>query len=363
MVQKSISKLSFRRNAPETEEEEEEEEEEEKPKRKLLLATDIDWPPYAYYIPGEAGTNGGLAGFGKDVAEGVGKICNLEITMMQTNWQNCWDAEGYKKGTPGTPPSPGVGQGLLNGWFDGCSTYTHAQGVRNRFMEFTHSILNQNKPAGLLTMLNKDGTPKVDGNSDLSGLRVVDVGGWVPTADGLMYVKNQCTGKKLAPKCSKPGGKDCYTLVVGDGNDKAMEMLRNGEADVMFVYADQAHNYECTPDGKTHSGAVPTWNCTLWKGFGKEYAYVQTGQFGHTINGTTLAISKKGSGLAKLLNPCIQEFLGTKEYKEICYKHHLVETCYKNKFFPGKVGTPDPWMIPTSKQEKSCANGYCGCPR
>eukprot|EP00439_Symbiodinium_sp_Y106_P004079 s11076_g1.t1 len=65
-------------------------------------------------------------------------------------------------------------------------------------------------------------------------------------------------------------------------------MLRNGAADAMFVYADQAKNYQC--DGTT----VAAWNCTLWEGFGTEYAYVQTGQFGYVVNGTTLALSKKG---------------------------------------------------------------------
>jgi hypothetical protein len=325
-------------------------------KTKIILATDVDWPPYAFYNVGESGTEGGLAGFGKDVGEGVAEVCGLDITFVQTNWANCWDANGYK------PGSPGIGKGLLEGWFNGCSTYTHAQGVRNRFMEFTDSILDANKPAGLLTMLKQDGTPVVDGLSDLAGKTVVDVGGWVPTADGLMYVQNQCTGKKYAPKCSEPGGANCYTLKVGDGNDAAMAMLRSGDADAMFVYADQAYNYECDANGKTHSGAVPTWDCNLWKGFGKEYAYVQTGQFGHAINGTTLAISKKGSGLADVLNPCIQKFMKTKAYYDVCEKHGMTATCYKNEFFPGADKKAKPYMLPTNEHISGCSDGYCSCP-
>jgi hypothetical protein len=292
------------------------------------------------------------------VGEGVAAVCGLDITFVQTNWANCWDANGYKEG------SPGIGKGLLDGWFNGCSTYTHAQGVRNRFMEFTNSILDANKPAGLLTMLKPDGTPLVDGLSNLAGKKVVDVGGWVPTADGLMYVENKCTGQKYAPKCSEAGGADCYTLLVGDGNDAAMKMLRDGTADAMFVYADQAYNYECDENGKTHSGADPTWDCSLWNGFGKEYAYVQTGQFGHAINGTTLAISKKGSGLADLLNPCIQKFMKTEAYYDVCVKHDMVATCYKNEFFPDKEDKVKPYMKPTSEHDKStgCTDGYCPCP-
>jgi hypothetical protein len=43
--------------------------------------------------------------------------------------------------------------------------------------------------------------------------------------------------------------------------------------------------------------------------------------FEHAINGTTLAISKKGSGLNDILNPCIEKFMKTKEYYQICQKH------------------------------------------
>jgi len=285
--------------------------------------------------------------------------CGLEITFVQNNWANCWDPDGYK------PDSPGIGKGLLNHWFDGCSTYTHAQGVRNRFVEFTHSILDANKPAGLLTLLREDGTPRVDGKENLAGRKVVDVGGWVPTADGMEYVENQCTGKSYAPRCVDNGDgvqSDCYTLLVGDGNDAAMKMLRSGEADAMFVYADQAYNYECSADGKSHSGADPTWDCDLWKGFGTDYAYVQTGQFGHAINGTTLALAPKGSGLAELLNPCIQSFLKTKEYYDLCIKYDMVETCYRNEFFSSTIKDKKPYMLPTNMQTTGCANGYCSCP-
>ena len=47
-------------------------------------------------------------------------------------------------------------------------------------------------------------------------------------------------------------------------------------------------------------------------GFGTTFAYVQTGILEHSYNGTTLTISKKGSGLADIVNPCIQSFMQTK---------------------------------------------------
>ena len=143
-----------------------------------------------------------------------------------------------------------VGTGLLDGHYHGCMTYTHAQGVRNRFLEFTEAVLDANKPAGLLVLLNADGTPKVDGKSSLAGLKVVDVAGWAPTADGLLYVENKCTGSQYA----KAGE---YTLLSANGklcaqnddmictgeqtgvkispNDHAMMMLRSGKADAIFL--------------------------------------------------------------------------------------------------------------------------------
>eukprot|EP00438_Fugacium_kawagutii_P022467 Skav232353 [mRNA] locus=scaffold2646:421951:422951:+ [translate_table: standard] len=95
----------------------------------------------------------------------------------------------------------------------------------------------------------------------------------------------------------------------------------NGDADVMWAYADQAKNYQCG------DGITANWDCDMWGGFGTTFAYIQTGLFGHALAGTTLAMSKKGdlkinrSGLAKILDPCIDKFIETEKYYEICKKH------------------------------------------
>ena len=94
-------------------------------------------------------------------------------------------------------------------------------------------------------------------------------------------------------------------MIVANGdvaNDVAMQILRNGTGDAIFLYAEQAQEYGVCPEGSV-------WNCSLWEGLGTEYAHVQTGQFGYTINGTTLSLSRKGSGIRELLRPCLQEFL------------------------------------------------------
>jgi hypothetical protein len=143
-------------------------------KTKLIFAQDIDYPPYAFLgVPPESDYQ--VEGFGKDFALGMAALkdrrCNFEIIVTQTDWANCWD-------------SSRIGQGLNDGWYHACMTYTHTKGVRNRFGEFSHSILENNKPAGLLTRL-VDGKPILDPNSDLSGVKIADVTGWAPTIDGL----------------------------------------------------------------------------------------------------------------------------------------------------------------------------------
>lgn len=120
-------------------------------KAKLVFAQDIDWPPYAYLgVPPESDFD--VAGFGHDVAFGMGDYCGLDVTVVQTGWSECWNAGA-------------IGAGLQRGEFHACMTYTHTAGQRNRFVEFSNGILKANKPAGLLVMLNDDGTPKVDGTA------------------------------------------------------------------------------------------------------------------------------------------------------------------------------------------------------
>jgi len=305
-----------------------------KERPKLVLAQDVDWPPYAYVaVPPEGDFE--VAGFGHDVAKGLASVCDLEIVTRQTQWSECW---GDNK----------IGSGLDSGIFHGCMTYTHTIGSRNRYMDFSRGILQANKPAGILTRLGTDGKPVIDPMSDLSGKKIVDVSGWAPTADGLSLVNNHCTNSRFTG----------FTVLTPttSGNDAAMTMLMNGEADGMFVYADQAYNYR--PD---QAGVVPTWDTDLWTGLGSEFAYIHTGMFGHAYNGTTLAISKKGSGLNEIINPCIEAFMETKAYYDVCETHGLTSSCYRNTHFPAVESSQQPWMLPTDEQSGSCSTGYCTC--
>ena len=197
-----------------------------------------------------------------------------------------------------------------------------------------------------MTLL-ENGLPKVSGMDDLAGKTVIDVGGWAPTADGLGFVTNKCT--------NQPYSQD-FTLVIGPENDDAMKMLRNGTGDAVFLYADQANNYQCAG-----SDVTAEWDCSLWQGFGTEYAYVQTGQKGWAINGTTLAMTKPGSTVPELINSCLADFLQTKEYYDICVKHGFVGFCYPNSHFPSGASDKPNHDKPTNELAGDCSDGYCPC--
>lgn len=49
----------------------------------LILAADVDWPPYAYIGGGPSFDNEGI---GADVARGMGNLCDIDITIVQTGW-------------------------------------------------------------------------------------------------------------------------------------------------------------------------------------------------------------------------------------------------------------------------------------
>jgi hypothetical protein len=126
---------------------------------KLILAQDVDYPPYAQLGP--LSEDSPLSGFGADFARALPEVCDLDVALVQTQWDRCWDADR-------------IGEGLATGEYHGCMTYTHTAGVRNRYLEFSKAILNDNKSAGILTRL-EDGIPFINGLSNLGGLKVVDV--------------------------------------------------------------------------------------------------------------------------------------------------------------------------------------------
>jgi hypothetical protein len=304
---------------------------------KVILAQDINYPPYAKLGP--VSEDSPLSGFGADFARALPEVCDLDVVLVQTQWLRCWNVDI-------------IGEGLASGEYHGCMTYTHTAGVRNRFLEFSEAILDDNKSAGILTRLDAAGNPVINGLNNLSGIKVVDVPGFAPTADNLAIITNDCTGESFVEyEIIKP------TTTTDQENDDALRTLLSGDADAVWIYADQAENFKCE-----NSGENSPWDCTLWDGLGTTFAYIQTGSRGWTRNGTTLSISKGGSGLAEVLNPCIADLIETETYYELCKKYDIVDQCFLNEFFPERVVNNATYDIPTNELTTDCSSGYCSCP-
>ena len=181
-------------------------------------------------------------------------------------------------------------------------------------MEFSHGILKLNKPGGILTLLDSEGKPMVSPLDDLSTKTIVDVTGWAPTSDTIPFCMNSCSGAKYGAPTMVASTSGAGTG-TGNANDDAMIMLQTGQADAIWIYSDQAFNYNCTYSNL--QGITPSWNCSLWEGFGTKYAYVGTGLEAHAANGTTLTMSRKGSGIPDIVNPCIQKYLESEDYYKV----------------------------------------------
>lgn len=300
---------------------------------KVILAQALDYPPYT-----SIGIDLGISGFAPDFARGLEDVCELDVILVETDWSECWEGEK-------------IGNGLSSGHYHGCTTYTAAKGVRSRYLEFSSPILAMNKVAGILTRL-ENGVPVVNGQSSLANVNVGDVVGWAPTADVLATSTNLCTGETFSG----------FTLVGNDPeeggeNDKALAQLLNGEVDALWIYAGQAAAYKDACDSDSNQ----TWDCTMWSRFGTDFAYVQTGISDYMISGSTLAISKKGSGLADTLDPCIEAFIKTEAYKNLCVKYGLESDCFKNEFFDVTDDVMMPYFKPTKELTTTCSDGYCPC--
>jgi hypothetical protein len=305
---------------------------------RLLLGIDL-WAPWAVIDPEDGGNLKGLLPEFMTLMQD--QCTDVDVEWIHTAWGDCF-AEPEGKSW--------VGGDIKTGAIHGCMGYTHTQGTRNRLFEFSDAVtMPTSRTAGFIVRLKADGTPEIDGKSDMKGVKVVDVAGWAPTGDNIQMATNDCTGAKFA-----------YTDITfvpaaKEGNFEAMRMLKAKEADAMWVYSDQA---------LTCAEALDTDDCKNWAGLGTEYAYIHSGM-PFALNGTTMVMSKRGSGIAKLINPCIKKVLATKAYKDLCDKHKKYEVCYRNEFFTEETIVEYYNKMHSKKtgaEVKTCADGYCPCP-
>merc|ERR1711871_1023495 len=104
------------------------------------------------------------------------------------------------------------------------------------------------------------------------------------------------------------GTEDTILTAGEDGNVAAIQALLDGTFDALYIYADQLANF-------INAGEA------IADGFGTTYGYIHTGLDGWSYNGTTLAISKRGSGLKDVLDPCIAKVSQTESYTRLCEKY------------------------------------------
>jgi len=300
-------------------------------KTTVKLGAGSDLFPLAY-----EDMQGNLVGIVKDIADAMNETCSddLHIEVVKTSWSDCWTSGGF-------------GTKINSGDLDGCIAYTHTKGERNKKAKFTGAILQDVAAVGILTML-ADGVPRVNGFSDLQDKVVININGESPPPESLSLLDNKCTGQSFASNT---------TILSVEGNDRSMQALRNGHGDVIYTEAGLAQRLQCNYSNQ----ATSTWNCSLWEGFGKQYAYVQSGMTDYAINGTTVMMGKNGTVVA-MVNACLDKFLPSEEYYNICVNWNMTSSCYQNSFFPKRTTHPIPkYDRSTVEQTGNCSCGYCPC--
>lgn len=334
----------------------------------FLLGISPDYPPYTKLSPTIVGDLNfpakDLGGFSVEFARLMKPTCGIQVDFIMSPWSDCWtgasstwrnDSGSFERASladgiqgikdQGDPVSTEyIGRGIMDGRVHGCTGYTHTKGSRNLALEFTASILGDLKTAGILTRLDANAKPVISPLLvDYTGVKLGDVSGWAPTADTFIFVGNSCNlnGDGQPTKFSKT---DPIIAVTPDGNAAAVEALLDGTIDALYIYADQMYNFVQSGD-------------PLAARFGTDFAYIHTGLSGWSINGTTLAISKRGSGLKQVLDPCIQKVIETPEYRQVCEAYFEPTTCVGGSGDPLFYDEP----MNVKSDTKTCADGYCTC--
>jgi hypothetical protein len=310
---------------------------------RILLGMAPDYAPYTDWTPTVPPQ---LGGFNKEFMDLMEPTCGLKVEAFLGAWSNCWTTKPAAIYFPEV--SEYIGDYIREGIVHGCTAYTHAQGERGYTLEFTHSILGGLKTAGILTRL-VNGKPIVSPQlSDFTNVKVGDVSGWAPTPDTFGFNINYCTGEKIIAPTT------IHQAAAGDGNIPGIEALKAGEFDALYLYSDQIYNFQ-RPTSMASEKALAA-------GLGTDFAYIQFGLDQWSYNGTTLAISKRGSGLKDVLDPCIKKVSMTKAYTELCESYFEPASCIQNEF---STPTDSSYFYDAKMNERTdsymCADGYCTC--
>ena len=167
----------------------------------------------------------------------------------------------------------------------------------------------------------------------------------------------------------------------GDGAPRALESLRYAVKDI-FQIEGRVTGFGSPAWAETHKPARKTARAVAMLADAGATCVGVTHMDEFAYGGTTLSISKKGSGLPEILDPCIDKLLETEKYYTICDKWDLTDSCFSNSYFPesrrlaeteqseaddsaGESSSPrrrlGDYDIPTNEQAAGCSNGYCSC--
>jgi hypothetical protein len=311
----------------------------------IVLGMAPNYPPYTKFDPDGSTAPIDLGGFNKEFIDLIEPVCGLKVDAILAPWSDCWTTKPNKLDSF-EEVTEYIGEGIWEGRVHGCTGYTHTKGERGLSLEFTDAILGGLKRAGILTRL-VNGKPIISPQThDYTNIKIGDVAGWAPTPDTFKYNINSCTGKQFVGE----------TLLspAEDGNEAAITALLNGTFDALYLYADQLNNFATTGSDAEKALAA---------GLGTEFAYIHTGLNGWSYNGTTLAISKRGSGLKDVLDPCIQKVVRTQQYTTMCESYWAPSTCIQNEF--STVSGPTSYwyddLMNARTESRKCADGYCTC--
>ena len=301
------------------------------------------------------------SGFAVDLAAAACAVCSLKCDFVLADTQDCWTSGGFP------------GNGLSAGHFDGCLAFMDT--ARRRLGVSFSDAIAKPRPAGILSRLGPEtGGPLVSPDSDLSDKIVAVVGGWATNGRSLGDAVNTCTN--ITFNASPIDG--YIVLTANDpfgGPDAAMRKLLDGDADVLFTYETIVDDRR----GCTHVGC----DASLYSGIGTEYAWIHTGLTGYQLNGTTLAMTKKGSPLVETINPCLRHVMRSAFYTQLCQEYRsrgfddITELCFGgddtndedvpvseyelSDEFDDESSAPGPSPSASTEVWSGCAEGKCAC--
>ena len=166
-------------------------------------------------------------------------------------------------------------------------------------------------------------------------------------------------------------------LVADDphgGPDAAMRALLDGDADALYAYASLIEDRK----GCKQLGC----DASLYDGLGTKYAWIHVDMLEYQVNGTTLAMTKKGSPLIDAFNPCVRSVMRSTWYADACARYAAAGfddvECYPNAHFEAAeegddldddsgddadAPSPSPAPAPASGGGGvgKCASGRCPC--